>query len=154
MIDCGVQDSSLAGAIKLYKALSKKLASPLLSKSERRRLVEQRRCILEVFGPEVRLDLDTLKPTRWSPQGKTVTVNAPSPGAIVVLVGEGSTANSTFFIPFDKFASGERKKHALFRHPEYAYAYVPPGDFDRDVDYDKLAEALSSAVLRTKKKKV
>ena len=137
---CGLEDASLRGAIKLYKALSKRLADKTLTKAERRRLVEQRRCLIEVFGAEVRLDPDTLKMPRWEPKSRSMSVPAPAPGALLVLVGEAGRSNRTFFIPFDTFARGERKQYV--DQNRIAFAHVEPGDFDREVDMDLLAKAL------------
>lgn len=139
---CGLEDASLRGAIKLYKALSKRLADKTLTKAERRRLIDQRRCLVEVFGSDVRLDPDTLKMPRWEPKSRSMSVPAPAPGALLVLVGEAGRSNRTFFIPFDAFARGERKKNVRFVQNRIAYAHVEPGDFDREVDMDLLAKAL------------
>ena len=142
MDDCGVKGGSVLGAMRLYQSIGRKLRSLSLTKLERRRLVEQRRCLIDVFGPEVRLDPKTFGTPAWEPNSRALSVPAPAPGALLVLVGEAGRSNRSFFIPFDLFARGERKKSVRFVQNRIGYAHVPPGDFDREVDMDRLAKAL------------
>jgi hypothetical protein len=135
--DCGVKGGSLLGAMRLYQSVGRKLKSLSLTKLERRRLVEQRRCLIDVFGPEVRLDPKTFGTPLWEPNSTSLTVKAPKEGALLVLVGKEGRPHKTFFIPFQKFATGTTRVSGL-GVPYYVY----PGAFGRSVDANKLADEL------------
>ena len=146
---CGTEVDSLMGAITLYKSLSRKLGDTTLTKAERRRIVEQRRCLVEVYGAAVRYDPDTLKLSLVIPPSRSMSVPAPDPGALLVLVGEGGKANKTYFIPFNDFSKGERRK--VISKNRMAFARVLPGNFDRKVDSGKLADALVALAEKIRK---
>jgi hypothetical protein len=136
---CGLDadSNSLIGAIRLYKQILKRMKDPTLTRFQKSQLREQRRCLIDVFGPAVRMSPETLLPEKWQPEGRFMTIPATDQGAVLLLVGKGGRVNKTYFIPFRSFSSGDIQK-GYGGYP----AYVIPGNFDKAVNPDKLADEL------------
>lgn len=131
---------SLAGAIKLYDCLGDELSKPGLSGAERKILREERRRLLEIFGPSVRGGR-MFEEHHRAPLRRFVSVRKPpSAGAMVILFGEDREINRTLFTPARAIEDDDSRR--TFERRPLAHREGPPGDLQAAVSPSKLAEAL------------